>query len=69
MYDLDRLAAETVREKASAHASKATLSIEAFGIDRRLEPDWPAIAQARLRYADLEQPSAESNACGFGQYE
>jgi hypothetical protein len=38
MYDLDRLTAETMREIASAYASKAMLSVEAFGINRCLDP-------------------------------
>ena len=39
MYDLDGLAAETVREVTPADASKAMLLVEAFGIDRRFELD------------------------------
>lgn len=59
-HNFNRLAAESIREKVSAHASKATFLADAFGVDRGLESDWPTMA-IRVSAADFEQPTAQSD--------
>jgi hypothetical protein len=69
VHDLNGLATETVREITATCRSKAASSIEAFGIDRRLEPYRAGMAQSRLVDSDFKQPPAEPGAGSLRLYE